>query len=170
MAISLYDISVRPFLQTVGAIDGVLAAGAASGVDINQLVTARLHDDMLPFRFQVQSVVHHSIDAIDGVKAGAFSPSPAIPEQSYAELQASVADALARLKALTPGEVNALEGNDVIFSMGERFKLPFTAVGFLTSFSLPNMHFHAATTYGMLRARGVKLGKKDYMGAMWVKG
>ena len=44
MAISLYDISVRPFLQTVGAIDGVLAAGAASGVDLNELVTALLQD------------------------------------------------------------------------------------------------------------------------------
>ena len=58
----------------------------------------------------------------------------------------------------------------MIFQLGKDFKLPFTAEGFLTSFSLPNLHFHATVAYGLLRARGVKLGKRDYLGAMWLKG
>ena len=54
------------------------------------------------------------------------------------------------------------------FEMGGR-RIPFTAEGFVLSFSLPNFHFHAATTYDMLRMRGVPLGKRDYMGALRFK-
>ena len=48
-------------------------------------------------------------------------------------------------------------------------KLPFVAEDFLMSFSIPNMHFHATTAYGMLRAKGVPLGKRDYLGRMRMK-
>ena len=44
----------------------------------------------------------------------------------------------------------------------------FKAEDFLMSFSLPNLHFHATTAYGILRARGAPLGKRDYMGRMRV--
>jgi uncharacterized protein len=29
---------------------------------------------------------------------------------------------------------------------------------------LPNLYFHAATTYNILRHNGVELGKKDFLG------
>ena len=59
--------------------------------------------------------------------------------------------------------MNAFEGKDVVFQMGD-FKMPFTAEGFLMSFSLPNLHFHATTAYDILRLKGAPLGKRDYMG------
>ena len=74
-------------------------------------------------------------------------------------------DAKAGLLALTPDEVNALEGKKVVFRM-PNFEIPFTAEGFLMSFSLPNLHFHATTAYDILRANGAPLGKRDYLGAM----
>ena len=55
-----------------------------------------------------------------------------------------------------------------MFQAGER-KLPFTAEGFLMSFSLPNFYFHATTAYGILRHKGVPLGKRDFMGRMRMK-
>ena len=61
-----------------------------------------------------------------------------------------------------------LEGADMVFALGER-KTPFLAQDFLMSFSLPNFHFHATTTYGHLRALGAPLGKRDYMGRMRAK-
>jgi hypothetical protein len=47
--------------------------------------------------------------------------------------------------------------------------MPFTAQGFLLSFSLPNFFFHAATAYDILRSKGVALGKRDYLGALRLK-
>ena len=85
-------------------------------------------------------------------------------DQDYAGLQKLVAEARAEIDArrLRP-RVNALEGKDVVFQMGD-FKMPFTAEGFLMSFSLPNLHFHATTAYDILRLKGVPLGKRDFMG------
>ena len=172
MAISLYDLSVASYLQTLGGVIGVLEKGlahcTANSIDPNEIVETRLIADMLPFRFQVQSVAHHSAGAIEGVKAGVFSP-PSGPDLDYSGLQKLVSDAREALSKLTPAEVNALEGRDVTFQLRD-FKLPFTAEGFLMSFSLPNFYFHAATTYDILRMKGVKLGKRDYMGQMRMKG
>lgn len=172
MAISLYDVSVTSFLQVLGAVDGFLAKSRAHfeshAIPLQDIVETRVAEDMLPFAFQIVSVVHHSRGALEGCKAGVFHPPGAMGSPDYDALQKMVVDAQAALKALTPDEVNALEGRDVIFHLGTR-QLPFTAEGFLQSFSTPNLHFHAATAYGILRGRGIPLGKRDYMGALRLK-
>jgi hypothetical protein len=172
MAISLYDVSVTSFLQVLGGVAGFLDRGLShchdNGLDPEEIVETRIHGDMLPFRFQIISVAHHSKGALAGAKAGAFYPPGAMPPHTYAELQALVTDAQGSLKALTPEEVNDLEGRDMVFHIGE-MKLPFTAEGFLLSFSTPNLHFHATTAYDILRSKGVPLGKRDYMGALRLK-
>ena len=172
MAISLYDVSVASYLQTLGAVAGFLEKGRAhceaNGIDTATIVGTRLKDDMLPFLFQIVSVAHHSRGAIEGAKAGVFGPPGTPPALNYAGLQKLVADAIAALKAVTPDDINALEGGEVVFQLGER-KMPFTTPDFLMSFSLPNFHFHAATAYDILRQAGVPLGKRDYLGAMRMK-
>lgn len=173
MAISLYDVSVANYLQTLEALVGLLDKGlahfTANHVDLDQVVETRLAPDMLPFRFQLQSVAHHSAGAIEGVKKGLFQPPPPAPAHDYPALQKLVAGALETLRELTPAEVNALEGRDVVFQIRD-FKMPFTAEGFLLSFSLPNFYFHATTAYDILRMKGVPIGKRDYMGPMRLKG
>ena len=167
-----YDVSVASYLQTLGAVSGFLGKGLAhfeaNAIDPATIVSARLKDDMLPFLFQVVSVAHHSLGAIEGAKSGVFSPSGAVGELDYAGLQKLVADARTALAAMTPDEINALEGGDMVFQLGER-KMPFTVPGFLMSFSIPNLHFHATTAYDILRQAGVPLGKRDYLGAMRMK-
>ena len=132
------------------------------------MVDARIYQDMFPFRFQIVSVVHHSLGAIEGVKKGVFSPPGDQRPHDYAGLQQIVADARAALKAVTPDEINALEGKDVFFEFRD-VKLPFTAENFLMSFSTPNLHFHATTAYDILRSKGVPVGKRDFMGALRIK-
>jgi hypothetical protein len=172
MAISLYDLSVPGYLQTLGAVSGFMDRGLTfckeNDIDPASIVETRLFADMLPFSFQIQSVAHHSRGAIEGVKAGVFNPPPASPPLDYAGLQQLVADARRALEAVTPDEVNALEGRDVIFQLGE-MKMPFTAEGFILSFSQPNFHFHATTAYDILRMKGVPLGKRHYMGKLRMK-
>jgi hypothetical protein len=167
MAIPLYDVSVASFLQVLGGVAGFLDKGLAhcqaNGFDLHQVVETRLHPDMLPFRFQIIAVAHHSLGAMQGASSGLFKPPSGKMDQDYAGLQKLVADAREGLKALSRESVDALQGKDVTFQMGD-FKMPFTAEGFLMSFSLPNLHFHATTAYDILRMKGVPLGKRDYMG------
>ena len=172
MGVSLYDLSVASYLQGIGGVIGVLEKGlkhcAEHNIDPNTLVETRLHADMFPLQFQIQSVTHHSLGAIEGCKKGLFTPPPQIPAQDYKGLQKMVADTKDALTKLTPAEVNALEGKDMTFQIRD-FKIPFTAEGFIMSFSLPNFYFHATTAYDILRMKGVPLGKRDFMGQLRMK-
>jgi len=172
MAISLYDVSVGQYLQTLGATAGVLERAEThvrdAGGDPDTLVGARLTEDMFPLAFQIRSVAHHSVGALAGAKSGIFNPPSGPMPTTYAELHATVADAIAALKAMTPDEVNGLEGRDMVFQLGE-MKMPFLVEGFILSFSLPNFYFHATTAYDILRANGAPLGKRNFMGALKLK-
>jgi hypothetical protein len=173
MATSLYDQSVAAYLQTLGAMSGILERGAAhcrdNNIDPESIVDTRLWSDMAPFRFQIVSVAHHSLGAIEGVKKGQFGPPSDQRPHTYAELQGVVAETREKLEALKPDEVNALEGKEVIFQIGQQFRVPFTAENFIMSFSLPNFYFHATTAYDILRSKGAPLGKRDFMGQMRMK-
>lgn len=172
MAITLYDTTVTLFIQTLSAMDGVLKRGLAhcgdNNIAVSDILEERLFADMLPLRYQVQAAIGHSVGAIEGVKGGEFKPPYGTPTTDFAAVQAEVTAAMAKLKSYTPDEVNALEDKDVVFSLGDR-KLPFVGKGFLLSFSMPNFHFHATTAYGILRSKGVPLGKADYIGRPQLK-
>lgn len=172
MTTSLYDISVASYLQTVAAVAGVLEKGLAyckeAGINPEDIVESRLCGDMLPFRFQVLSVVHHSAGALGGIKAGSFGPPGTSDPLDYKGLQGLIASTLETLRAYTPDEVNGWSGKDVVFKIRD-MSIPFTAETFVLSFSLPNLHFHASTAYGILRAKGAPLGKRDYLGGLRFK-
>ena len=173
MAFSLYDATVANYLQILGAVGGFLDKGLThfreKGIDPAEIVETRLAPDMLPLRFQIISVAHHSRGAIEAAKNGVFVPQSGKPDLDYAALQALVTEARDELSVLTPEAVDALVGRDVTFKVGDR-ALPFTAEGFLMSFSLPNFFFHAITAYGILRHKGAPLGKRDFMGRLRLKG
>ena len=64
MAFSLYDATVANYLQILGGVDGLMTKSLAyfreTGIDPADVVEARLAADMLPVRFQVVSLAHHS--------------------------------------------------------------------------------------------------------------
>src|SRR3984885_1339942 len=140
MAISLYDLSVPTFLQTVKAVGGFLDRAvrhcSETRADPDDFVHARLFDDMAPFHFQIEAAWHHSVWGLEAMKTGVFAPPALVGPVPFADLQA-----------------------------GPR-RLAFTSETLILSFSLPNFHFHAVTAYDILRTRGVPLGKRDYEGGL----
>jgi hypothetical protein len=165
--ISLYTATIPAFRQTIAATRGVLAKGAAfaaeQGLDPAAFAEARLAPDMLPLGYQAESVVTHSCRALDGVRAGEFAPYRGPFPGDFAGMDAALATADATLAAVDPAEIDALMGRDMVFAIGSR-RVPYFVEDFLLSFSLPNLYFHAATAYGILRSQGVPLGKSDYLG------
>ncbi len=165
--ITLYTAFVAPSRQAIDATRGVLAKGVAfaaeRGIDPATLTNARLAPDMLPLGYQVKSVAAHSVGALDGARSGEFRPDMGAYPTDFAAMDACLADAAAALAAIDEGEVDALIGHDTAFVFGER-RVPYLAEDFLLSFSLPNVYFHATTAYDILRANGVPLGKRDYLG------
>ena len=169
MTFSLYDALVPSFRQMVGAVTRVVnkteAFASERGISTEDMLNARLADDMLPYAYQVKSVAVHSAGAIQGVEQGVFSPDMTEPPKSFDGLRDVLGEADRILEALDPGTLNAMFGREMRFEMGAR-RIDFTAQDFLLSFSQPNFYFHATTAYAVARARGVPLGKMDFMGKL----
>ena len=167
MAISLYEAVVPSQLQILRAVDRLLgkAVGFAGdeGMSEEDLIGAKLAPDMLPLGYQVKSCVAHSVGGIAGVRQGSFSPDRSGWPHDLAGLRALIVDAIARLEAITPEEIDALADNPTTFQFGE-MTMPFTGANFLLSFSQPNFYFHAAVAYAILRHLGMKVGKSDFLG------
>ena len=124
-----------------------------------------MHETMHPLSFQIRSVVHHSINAVNGLRAGEFTPPPDVPDMDYAGLQQHLAEAIAALKDCDRNEIDALAGGSLIFKVSG-MEIPFTNENFVLGFSIPNLNFHATTAYDLLRMNGVQLSKMDYLGEM----
>jgi uncharacterized protein len=169
MSLSLHDAVIPSFAQILGTtaklIDKAQAYATESGLSAEDVIGLRLAPDMLPLGYQVASVAGHSAGALKGVQSGVFSPDMTPWPTSFEGLRGRIADAQAVVTGMSADVLNGLQGKPMRFEMGER-KIPFTAEGFLFSFSIPNMHFHATTAYDILRHNGVKLGKMDYLGQL----
>ncbi len=169
MAVSLYDATVALYIRQTTGVQGILAKAKEHFENPDELMmTARLIDDMAPLAFQLASVHHHSINAVKACSSGLFTP-PNIPlPETFADGEKLIADTLTELKAVTAEDMEAVQANDVAFKM-TGLELDFTVPGFLLSFSMPNFQFHATTTYDVLRAKGLPLAKRDFMGGLDLK-
>ena len=167
--ISLYDLSVPTFLQTVRAVGGFLDRAATycaeAGADPDDFVNARLFDDMAPLHFQIEAAWHHAVWGLEAARTGVFAPPALVGPVPFAELRAMIGKGETALKSFIPDEVNSWAGKNLDLQIGPR-RLAFTSETLILSFSLPNFHFHAVTAYDILRSQGVPIGKRDYEGQL----
>ena len=171
MSISFYDISVSSYLQTLDGMQQILAQGRshaeANNENVDDYVGLKLHSTMLPLLFQVKSMELHSLGCLQAIEKGVFTPPTSTEPRDYAGLQQWIVDTRDALAAMKEEDVNALQDKDLLFKMGET-EIPFTATNFVTSFSMPNIQFHAATAYNILRHHGVPLTKRNFLGSLKV--
>jgi len=173
MALSLYAVTVPSYRQTLQAVIGLLdkaqAFCAEKGLAPQDIIQARLAEDMLPFAYQVKSTAVHSLGAIEGARRGVFSPDQTPWPESFDALKALIATTAGALEAIDAAEIDSFIGRDMHFAARTR-NVEYTAENFLLSFSLPNFYFHATTAYDILRWKGVPLGKRDFIGRPRTKG
>ena len=172
MSIKINQASLETYKQILPAALQILNKAKEhfeeTGTDLEDIVQARLYEDMAPFSFQVFSIVHHSVGALNALKSGEFGP-PNMPENlDFAALHSLLEEAVNDLKNFTADEVDACSEQEVLFKMGS-IEWPFSSESFILSFSLPNFYFHVTTMYDMLRMRGVSVGKLDFIGKMQLK-
>lgn len=173
MSLSLHAALVPAWLQILNSVralvDKAEAWCTANGLDPAELLQARLADDMLPLAYQFKSCSVHSRGAIEGAQKGTFSPDMTEPASTFPAIAERLDQTIAYLSALDPEILDALAGKDVVFSIGDKLRVPFVAEQFLLGFSQPNFYFHATTAYDILRMKGLPIGKRDFLGAMPTK-
>ena len=165
MSVSLYDISIPTYrrgLQNLSSfLDKAEAHAREQKTDLNIYTEARLAPDMHPFTRQVQM-------ASDSAKGGAArlagveAPAMADTETTFPELKARIAGTIAFLDTIDKAQVDSRHGAEITLPIPGR-ELKFTAPDFLMNFSLANFLFHVTTAYALLRAKGVPLGKMDFL-------
>jgi len=166
MPLSLHAAIVPSWLQVLGAGRGWLDKAVTHGMGEAELADSRLIEDMFPFSYQVKSMAVHSQGAIEAVRQGVFAPDfgEALPA-TLGELSERLDGAIALLGSIGEGELESFIGRPMRFEIGEK-RLDFVAEDFLLSFSQPNFYFHATMAYAILRAKGVPVGKIDYLGKL----
>lgn len=154
--------------QTLPALAGVLRKAAANaaerGVAEEVFLTARLYPDMFPLARQVQiatDMVARGAARLAGVE---FLSLPDV-ETTFEALIARIDKVDAFIKGCDAAAIDANEATELQIPMGPNTTMPMTGRAYLLTFVLPNLYFHAATAYGILRHSGVPLGKRDFLTA-----
>ncbi|AKQ42543.1 hypothetical protein CP97_11635 [Aurantiacibacter atlanticus] len=167
MSFSLYEAIVPTMIQILQAGQGWIASAKSCGIAEEELAQTRLIEDMLPFSYQARSMITHSVGAIEGARKGSFSPDLEEAPTDLETMRLALGAAENTMRALSKGEVDSFIDGEMHFTFPAReIDIPFATEDFLLSFSQPNFFFHATTAYGILRMKGVKLGKTAFMGQL----
>ncbi|MGH8233340.1 MAG: DUF1993 domain-containing protein [Rhodanobacteraceae bacterium] len=166
MTISMYQASVPVFTRALTNLSVVLKKGEAfakeKNVEPDRLLQQRLIFDMLPLIKQIQI-------ACDTAARGAARLANAEP-QSFPDTETTLAQAydridrtLAYVKTFKPEQIDGCEERAIVVKMRNN-EVNFTGLSYLFGYALPNLFFHCATAYDILRVAGTPIGKKDFLG------
>jgi hypothetical protein len=137
---------------------------AARKIDESALLGARLFPDMRPLTFQVQVAT----DMARGCAArltGQEPPKFDDNETTFAALIERIDRAVAYIRGLDRAAFEGADARTITRPIrGEPHD--FTAENYLQQFAVPNLYFHCATAYDLLRHNGVELGKADFLGKL----
>ena len=165
---TLYTASVPVFKQLITALGHVLSKAEAHAtdkkIDPNVLLQSRLYPDMFPLIRQVQIATDFA-KSVPSRLAGIEVPAYDDSEQSFAELQTRIQNALALLDGLTAEQIEGKESLEIVLRAGTPKEKKLTGESYLLNYGLPQFFFHVTTAYAILRHNGVEVGKRDFMGA-----
>ena len=166
MQISMYTASVPRLINGLTNLSHILgkaqALAEAKKIDPVVFANLRLFPDMFPLSRQVQiacDVAKGLVARLAGVDIPAYEDT----EKDLHELQARIAKTIAFLETFTPEQIDGTEDKDIVVKRGDK-EAHYKGMQYLLGHGLPNLHFHTTTTYSMLRASGVEVGKSDYLG------
>ena len=166
MSLSMYQASVPVFIHQLNNLKEFLkkaeSYAPAKKIDLAAFVDDRLIADMFPLSRQVQI-------ACDIVKGGAARlagvdvPSYPDTEKTFPELYARIDKTIDFLKTFKAEQIDGSENKNITLKVGGQ-EMSFLGQPYLLYFVLPNLYFHTAMTYAILRKNGVEVGKMDYLG------
>ena len=166
MKISMYQASAPRFANALKNLSAILdkaqAHAEATKIDPALLGGLRLIADMFPLSRQVQIACDTAKGAVARL-AGLDIPRHEDTEQTVAELKARIAKTLEFLGSVSAERIDGSEEREVVLKMrsGEH---RYTGLQYLMGHAWPNFYFHVTTAYNILRANGVDIGKRDFIG------
>lgn len=136
---------------------------SARKYNVAVLLNGRLAPDMQNFIYQVQSACDY-VKGAAGWLSGKTLPRHADTEQTVAELRDRIRKTLAFVETVKEADYANADSQRVGFSWA-----PGKTMGgadCLLQMVIPNVYFHLAMAYAILRHNGVEVGKMDFLGAI----
>jgi hypothetical protein len=162
MSFSIYDASAPVFARALTNMQAWLDKALAEGLAEKDLMEARLAPDMHPLPRQIQM----SSDSAKGCiarLAGVDNPPMPDTETSFAELKARCQKTVDFIQSIDRSAFDGAESRPAVVRFPNGKGYQFAGGEYLTRFALPNFFFHVTTTYALLRAAGVGVGKHDFL-------
>ena len=167
MSLSLYELSVPVFTQSLTALAAILtkaeAHAVAKKIDATVFLNARLAPDMFALARQVQLASDFAKGGSARL-AGVDVPKYDDNEVTFGDLQGRISKTLAFIASIEPERFIGAEARDIIVPMRGEQKT-FNALAYFRHGALPNFFFHVTAAYLILRHNGVEVGKGDFIGA-----
>ena len=162
---AMYDASVptitRALTNFIHVLEKAAAHAEAKKIEPSVLISSRLYPDMFPLAKQVQI-------ASDVAKLGtsriaqAEAPKWEDNEKTFPELIERARKTIAFLETLKPEQFD--DGSREVTFPVQKDSVTWPAGRYLYQRVLPNVFFHCATAYNILRHNGVEIGKADFLG------
>ena len=116
------------------------------GTSLQEIVDMRLYEDMATFAFQVFSIAHHSLGAINALKDGEFGPPNMSPGLDFETLHNMIDDAEAQLSKVNCEDIDGLLDGQVIFKMGD-VRWPFTNEDFINVYHAFQINWEISSNF-----------------------
>ncbi len=166
MTISMYQASVPRLAKILANLSGILdkaqAHIAARRIDDSVLMDYRLCADMFPFSKQVQIACDKARSAVARL-AAMDVPFYKDDEKTLAELKLRISRTIAFIESVPPERIDGTEEKEIVLPVAGK-ETRYKGMQLLLGHSMPNVYFHAATAYNILRQNGVQIGKRDFLG------
>lgn len=166
MSVSMHAVSVPVFVRALRNLRKVLEIGERFAADKQiapeVLLQTRLIPDMLPLVRQVQIATDMAKNACARLTATEPLPFPD-EETSFEQLYARIDRCIAYVESFDAAQFEGSESRAIAFR-NRSGELNFDGLGYLETFVLPNLFFHATVAYSILRIAGAPLGKNDFLG------
>jgi len=167
MSIKVSDVFSGLTSQQLPALLTILSKAKAYadelGINHNVMLATRLHEDMHPLSWQLQTTVELVARGLDRLLKNE-PRNLVLDEDNFDALISRIEGMIAELSDLDQQALD--QSADTMFEIpvGPETTLSLTGGDYVLKFLLPNVYFHLTTSYDLLRMQGVPVGKRDYMG------
>jgi len=140
---------------------------AAKKFDVGVLMAGRLAPDMQPFIYQVQSACDY-VKAAAAWLSGQTPPKHEDNEQTIDEVRARIRKTVDYAESVNESQYAEASKRKVSMSWAPADRV-LGGEDYLLQMTIPNVFFHVAMAYAVLRHNGVEVGKMDFLGPIrWI--
>jgi hypothetical protein len=166
MVLSMYEISIPMFIHNFNILSGILIKAEKNAekrkIDKSVFINARLAPDMFPLVKQIQiatDMVKLGVGRLAEVRTPSFNDN----EVTFLDLQKRIKKTVSFLNKIKAKHMEGSESKKIEFKIRKNYFKFKDGQVYLQQWIIPHFFFHMTTTYNILRASGVKLGKKDFV-------